>query len=172
MAFPFRFLCELLERLEKTPGGSSDTVIITTLFNERSSVIPRQEPGAIAFLPCLFPEHRPYRVFGLQKRQLESIIQQVQCLGPSRMEELQSLKGSGYLDFAASVERLMAITDCEPILGSELTLEEIDDTLDECLHLDTAPNLLLSISAVGERNQTKVSLLYCTHPPVRGAAGS
>ncbi|KAJ2975636.1 hypothetical protein NQ176_g5407 [Zarea fungicola] len=131
MAFPFGFLCKLLERLEKIPGGSSDTVIITTWFNERSSVIPRQEPGAIAFLPCLFPEQRPDRVFGLQERQLESIIQHAQCLGPSRVQQLQLLKASDHLDFAASVQRVMAIIDCEPRIGSEPALEEIDDTLDQ-----------------------------------------
>ncbi|KAJ2982027.1 hypothetical protein NQ176_g1655 [Zarea fungicola] len=131
MAFPFGFLCKLLERLEKIPGGSSDTVIITAWFNEHSSVIPRQGPAAITFLSCLFPEQRPDRVFGLQERQLESIIQHAQCLGPSRVQQLQSLKASGHLDFAASVERVMAITDCEPRIGSEPALEEIDDTLDQ-----------------------------------------
>lgn len=65
------------------------------------------------------------------ERQLENIIQRAQCFGSSRMVALQSLQSSGQLDFAASVERVMAITDCEPRVGSELSLEEIDDTLDQ-----------------------------------------
>lgn len=71
---PNRFLCELLEKLKIILGGSADTVIIAVWFNERSSVIPRQGHGAIAFLLCLLPKQRPDRVFGLQERQLENII--------------------------------------------------------------------------------------------------
>jgi DNA ligase-4 len=52
-------------------------------------------------LPCLFPERRPDRVFGLQERRLEGLIQRAQGIGSSRMKDLQIRKTSGGLDFVA-----------------------------------------------------------------------
>ncbi|KAH7127262.1 hypothetical protein EDB81DRAFT_907415 [Dactylonectria macrodidyma] len=63
----------------------------------------------------------------LQERQLEGIIQRAQCLGSYRMRDLQRWKTSGCLDFASSVEHVMAITDNESRAGREITLEELDD---------------------------------------------
>ncbi|KAH7114682.1 hypothetical protein EDB81DRAFT_873452 [Dactylonectria macrodidyma] len=139
MPFPFRLLCDLLGRLERNARRSSsidriqerDTVTILAWFNEHNAIIPRRGPEAVAFLSCLFPERRPDRVFGLQERQLEGIIQRAQCLGSSRMKDLQRWKTSGGLDFASSVERVMATTDCESRAGREVTLEELDDVLDQ-----------------------------------------
>ncbi|KAH7109337.1 hypothetical protein EDB81DRAFT_769177 [Dactylonectria macrodidyma] len=139
MPFPFRLLCDLLGRLERNARRSSsidriqerDTLTILAWFNEHNAIIPRRGPEAVAFLSCLFPERRPDRVFGLQERQLEGIIQRAQCLGSSRMKDLQRWKTSGGLDFASSVERVMATTDCESRAGREVTLEELDDVLDQ-----------------------------------------
>ncbi|KAH7124304.1 hypothetical protein EDB81DRAFT_912433 [Dactylonectria macrodidyma] len=108
MPFPFRLLCDLLERLERNARRSSsidrtqerDTLTILTWFNEHNAIIPRRGPEAVAFLSCLFPERRPDR-----------------CLGSSRMKDLQRWKISGGLGFASSVERV--------------TLEELDDILDQ-----------------------------------------
>ncbi|KAH7114600.1 hypothetical protein EDB81DRAFT_822200, partial [Dactylonectria macrodidyma] len=47
------------------------------------------------------------------------------------MKDLQRWKTSGGLDFASSVERVMATTDCESRAGREVTLEELDDVLDQ-----------------------------------------
>ncbi|KAH7117213.1 hypothetical protein B0J13DRAFT_652792 [Dactylonectria estremocensis] len=139
MPFPFRLLCDLLERLERNARRSSsidriqelDTLTILAWFNEHNAIIPRRGPEAVAFLSCLFPERRPDRVFGLQERQLEGIIQRAQCLGSSRMKDLQRWKTSGGLGFASSVERVMAITDSESRAGREVTLEELNDILDQ-----------------------------------------
>lgn len=184
MTFPFRFICELLERLEIKSAGplntdrlrGSDAGIIPTWFQKHSSAIPRQGPGAIAFLSCLFPERRPDRVFGLKERQLEHIIRRAHCLGSSRMVELQTLQSSGQLDFAASVERVTAITDCEPRVGPELTVEEIDNILDQVAALSSFSSANLR-EAVREKyghlssaNELLSRVFAQPRPAVRGCA--
>ncbi|KAH6881050.1 hypothetical protein B0T10DRAFT_580829 [Thelonectria olida] len=89
-------------------------------------------------------------MFGLQQRQLEGVIQRAQCLGLSRMKDLQRWKTSGGLDFASSVERVMATTDCESRAGPEVTLEEIDDVLDQVAALSS-----FSSASLRERVTTK-----------------
>ncbi|KAH7124504.1 hypothetical protein EDB81DRAFT_765325 [Dactylonectria macrodidyma] len=124
MPFPFRLLCDLLERLERNARRSSstdriqerDTLTILAWFNEHDTIIPRRGPETVAFLSCLFPERRPDRVF----------------------------------DFASSVERVMAITDSESGAGREITLEELDDTLDQ-----TAASSSFSSASLRERVTTK-----------------
>ena len=136
MPFPFSLLCELLNRLDQnrtkpSRTGDLDAKTVVAWFNKHSQIIPRRGPEAVAFLSCLFPKRRPDRVFGLQVRQLEKIIQRAQCLGSSRMKVLQNWKTSDGLDFASCVERVMAITDCEPRCDPNVTLEELDDILDQ-----------------------------------------
>lgn len=158
MPFPFRLLCDLLEGLERNARRSSsidrirerDTLTILAWFNKHNAIIPRRGPEAVAFLSCLFPERRPDRVFGLQERQLEGVIQRAQCLGSSRMKDLQRWKTSGGLDFASSVERVMAATDCESRAGREVTLEELDDALDQI-----AASSSFSSASLRERVTTK-----------------
>ncbi|KAH7308931.1 hypothetical protein B0I35DRAFT_359966 [Stachybotrys elegans] len=139
MPFPFSVLCNLLDGLERNAMSSSsidriqerDTHVISTWFDKHDAIISRQGPEAVAFLSCVFPERRPDRVFGLQQRWLEGIIQRAQGIGSSRMKNLQILKTSGGLDFASCVEHVMAKTDGEPRAGPEVTLEELDDILDQ-----------------------------------------
>lgn len=45
-------------------------------FNEHDQIIPRKGLEAVALLSCLFPEGRPDRVFNLQEKRLETILQQ------------------------------------------------------------------------------------------------
>ncbi|KFA48997.1 hypothetical protein S40293_09786 [Stachybotrys chartarum IBT 40293] len=145
MPFPFRILCDLLERLERHSRRSSgvdriqetDQLTILTWFEKYNATISRQGPEAAAFLSCLFPERRPDRIFGLQERQLEKIIQRAQCLGSSRMTDIRRLITNNGVDFASSVERVMATTDCEPRVGPEAILEEIDDVLDQVAALSS-----------------------------------
>jgi DNA ligase 4 len=47
------------------------------------------------------------------------------------MKDLQNWKTSDGLDFASCVERVMVVTDCEPSCGPNVTLEELDDILDQ-----------------------------------------
>ena len=139
MPFQFSSLCELLNGLDKNRTKSSsvgkisdlDTKIVVDWFNKHNGIIPRRGPEAVAFLSCLFPERSPDRVFSMQAGQLERIIQRVQCLGSSRMEVLQSWKASDGMDFASCVENVMAVTDCESRHGPNVTLEELNDILDQ-----------------------------------------
>ncbi|KAH7115533.1 hypothetical protein EDB81DRAFT_819669, partial [Dactylonectria macrodidyma] len=66
------------------------------------------------------------------------------------MKDLQRWKTSGVLDFASSVERVMAITDCESRTGREVTLEELDDILDQI-----AASSSFSSASLRERVTTK-----------------
>src|SRR5579871_6221972 len=134
MPFPFSSLCELLNRLDQNSTkpsrtGDLNAKTVVSWFSKHNQIFPRRGPEAVAFLSCLFPERRPDRVFGLQVRQLEKIIQRAQCLGSSRMKDLQNWKTSG-LDFASCIERVMAVTD-EPRCSPNVTLEELDDILDQ-----------------------------------------
>ncbi|KEY73852.1 hypothetical protein S7711_10132, partial [Stachybotrys chartarum IBT 7711] len=138
MSFPFNLLCDLLNRLETIPKSSSvdrtqeiQARTVVSWFYKHDEAIPRRGSEAIAFLSCLFPERRPDRVFGLSAIQLEKIIEQAQCLGSSRMKDLQRWKANDGADFASCVERVMKITDCEPRLGPNVTLDEIDEILDQ-----------------------------------------
>ncbi|KAH6883508.1 hypothetical protein B0T10DRAFT_580496 [Thelonectria olida] len=170
MPFPFRLLCDLLERLERNAKRSSsidriqelDQLTILAWFKKHNAIIPRRGSEAVAFLSCLFPERRSDRIFGLQQRQLEGVIQRAQCLGSSRMKDLQIWKTSGGLDFASSVERVMATTDCESRAGPEVTLEEIDDVLDQVAALSS-----FSSASLRERVTTKHGRLSCAHDLLR-----
>jgi DNA ligase 4 len=63
---------------------------VVAWFNKHDQIIPRKGPEAVAFLSCLFPERRPDRVFNLQEKRLEAIIQQAQCLGATRLKDLHN----------------------------------------------------------------------------------
>ncbi|KAK0710403.1 hypothetical protein B0T21DRAFT_415962 [Apiosordaria backusii] len=138
MPFPFRWLCDLLNQLESNSVRSSsidkirelDARTVVSWFNKHDEAIPRRGQEAVAFLSCLFPERRPDRVFGLSTRQLERIIQRAQCLGASRMKDLQKWKTNNGSDFASCVERVMVTTDYELRSGSGRTLDELNDIID------------------------------------------
>jgi DNA ligase 4 len=93
-------------------------------------------------------------VFSLQEGQLEKIIQQAQGLGSSRIEGLQSWRTTDGSDFVSCVERVLATTDCKPRHGPDMTLEELDNILDQI----AAMSVFLSISL---REKIKDSLLIC-----------
>ncbi|KAH7141583.1 hypothetical protein B0J13DRAFT_557075, partial [Dactylonectria estremocensis] len=65
-------------------------------------------------------------------------------------------KTSGGLDFASSVERVMAIIDGESTAGREVTLEELDDTLDQI-----AASSSFSSASLRERVTTKHGRSIC-----------
>ncbi|KAM4056452.1 ATP dependent DNA ligase [Hirsutella rhossiliensis] len=123
MPFPFKLLCDLLNELNCNSKWSikadkrqrHDSRVVLAWFNKHDGIIPRRGPGAVAFLPD--------RVFGLREKQLEPIIQRAQGLGSSRMEELQRWKTTDGPDFASCVEHSR--------IGSGVTLEELDEVLDQ-----------------------------------------
>jgi DNA ligase-4 len=138
MPFPFNSVFDFLNKLEKNRTKSSsngkiqdfDARTIAAWFNKYNDIIPRRGPEAVTFLSCLFSERRPDRVFGLQVRRLETIIQRAQCFGLTRMKDLQSWRTSDGMDFASCVEYVMAATDFEHRPGPNVTLEELDEILD------------------------------------------
>ena len=81
-------------------------------------------------MSCLFLERRPDRVFNLQEKKLESIIQQAQCLRAGRLKDLQSWRTSDGTDFASCVEHVMSATDSKPMPFPSITVEELDEILD------------------------------------------
>src|SRR5580693_3599697 len=96
MPFPFRLLCDILNELDQNRANKSmktiqrlNTHTVVGWFKKHNRIIPRKWPEAVAFLLCLFPERRPDRVFNLQEKRLETIIQQAQCLGATRLQDLQ-----------------------------------------------------------------------------------
>ncbi|KAF2174725.1 hypothetical protein K469DRAFT_685747 [Zopfia rhizophila CBS 207.26] len=150
MPFDFSILCELLNELDrnrarkssKTPNTlSSSNEIVVSWFNKHDRIIPREGPGAVAFLSCLFPERRADRVFNLQEKRLESIIKQAQGLGATRLKQLQNWRTRDGADFASCIKHLMSATDAGTRYGSSITLEELNETLDRV----TATSSFLSI---------------------------
>src|ERR1051326_3344307 len=140
MPFPFRLLCDLLNKLDwaRTKRASSkantDTTyarITTAWLEKHRQIIPRAGPEVVAFLSCVFPERRPDRVYELQEKRLEPIIQHAQCLGATRLEILRNWRTKNGSDFASCVERVISQTDAEPKPGPEVSLEDIDETLDQ-----------------------------------------
>jgi DNA ligase-4 len=159
MPFDFSVLCGLLNELDKnrtrktalnTPNSTVD--IFDNWFNKHDRMIPREGPGAVAFLSCLFPERRPDRVFNLQEKRLESIIVQAQGLGATRLKQLQRWRTRDGADFASCVEHLMSATDAETRCGSSVTLEELDETLDRIAATSSFSSIHLR-----ERMQAKYS---------------
>jgi DNA ligase 4 len=139
MAFLFRLLCDLLNELDYNRVYKSTTTVqiqrlnvqtVVSWFNKHDLIIPRKGPEAVAFLSCLFPERRPDRVFNLQEKRLESIIQQAQCLGAGRFKDLQSWRTSDGTDFVSCIERVMSATDSEPRPCPSIAVEELDEILD------------------------------------------
>jgi DNA ligase 4 len=92
----------------------------------------------------------------LQVGQLEKIIQQVQGLGSSRIEDLQSWRIINSSDFVLYIEYIITTTDCKSRYSPDITLEELDNILDQI----AAISVFLSISL---KNKNKDSLLICTN---------
>jgi DNA ligase-4 len=141
MAFKFRWLCDLLQTLEHNRLSkvstaartvNPDTQVVVTWFNKHNAQIPRSGEPAVAFLSCILPERRPDRVYSLQRRQLASIFGRSLGLGTGRMKELNSWQERDGADFPQSVEVVMAQAEFdEPLPGQEVTLEELNEALDE-----------------------------------------
>jgi DNA ligase 4 len=141
MAFKFRWLCDLLQtlehnRLSKASAAARtvdpDTQIIVAWFNKHNAQIPRRGEPAVAFLSCMFPERRPDRVYSLQRMRLASTFGRGLGLGTGRMKELNSWQERDGADFPRILEAVMAQAEfSEPLPGQEVTLEELDEALNE-----------------------------------------
>ena len=126
MSFCFRHICELFDTI-KSPGNIG--AVVHTWFDEHDADIPRHGPGAVAFLSCLFPEHRPDRVLGLYQSDLEPIIQSAHGLGQTRMKELQCWRNPDGPDFASAVQRALSLADNGPRSRDSVTIGQIEQVL-------------------------------------------
>jgi DNA ligase 4 len=91
MAFLFCLLYDLLNKLDYNRIYKLTTVqiqclniqTVATWFNKHDLIILRKGPEAVAFLLCIFPEHRPDRVFNLQEKNLNRLSNRFNALGPA-----------------------------------------------------------------------------------------
>ena len=140
MAFKFRWLCELLQDLEKNRATKSashsravnpDIQVTVQWFNKYNDRVPRHGTPSVAFLSCMFPERRPDRNFMLQRKRLTATIARSIGLGSTRRKELESWLARDGADLPDCVEKLMAQAEnADPTSCHELTLEELNADLD------------------------------------------
>ena len=164
MAFLFRLLCDLLNELDYNRVYKSTTTVqiqclnvqtVVAWFNKHDLIILQKGLRAVAFLSCLFPECRPDCVFNLQEKKLESIIQQAQCLGAGCLKDLQSWRASNSTDFVLCIEQVMSATDSEPMPFPSITIEELDEILDQI----AATSVFLSPDLKNRTEEKHVELL-------------
>ncbi|KAI1867972.1 uncharacterized protein JN550_006779 [Neoarthrinium moseri] len=134
MPFPFRHICDLLQRLEdevklaKKPTSSSQT-IIQEWFREHRVRLDAPDVDVSSILSTLLPERRTDRVYGIQVLTLEGIFGSAQSLAAARLRILRQYKtpGIGH-DLGDCVENILNITP-NAKQAIEVTVEEIDETL-------------------------------------------
>ena len=139
MPFPFRLVCDLLQRVQDIDDKPTSGTIIRTWFDQHRHLVDAAD--ATALLSTLLPASRPDRVYFVQTRRLESIIARalglVQQAAPqrrvhsSRLDELRRYRIPGSsADLAECVESILSATpnpDYSP--GAGVTVEQIDRTL-------------------------------------------
>ena len=73
MILPFAAVCELWEQLSCARKTKYAEAAVLEWFERHGPSIPRQRPGGLAVLSCLFPHKRPDRVYGLREKKLTGI---------------------------------------------------------------------------------------------------
>ena len=114
MFLEFLDVCVLFGKLSQSCSGNqihSDAIVRTWFQTHHSNL--RRGMGGLALPSCLFPERRPYRIYGLQEKHLERIIEK--ALG---------------LDFTSAVQQIMSGTEETPHPHEPMKIEEIEETLD------------------------------------------
>lgn len=113
MPFPFRFVCDLLQKLDdetrsKKRQRESSKAIIERWFCEHRKHLDAPETDAAAVLSTLLPERRTDRVYGIRVAKLESIIGRAMCLGATRLQQLREYTTPGLdKDLADCVEQVL-----------------------------------------------------------------
>lgn len=135
MSLQFLDVRQLGEQLScsKDPNGHESSV--HDWFERHRSNIQRQGQPALALLSSLLPEKRADRVYGLRARQPEDVITKAACLGPTRISELRRLQGRDGMDFASAIQQILAVTDDFSYPPRSLTVEEVDENLDQMASL-------------------------------------
>ncbi|KAH8652404.1 hypothetical protein BX600DRAFT_472501 [Xylariales sp. PMI_506] len=134
MPFPFRYICDLLQDLDDEVQSRKKTTLTSKSIVEKWFRHHRQRLDAstvdkCAVLSTLLPESRTDRVYGIQVTRLESIVNSALALGYSRAKELRRYHIPGLaVDLGDCVESILKSTP-NPTRPTEVTVEEIDETL-------------------------------------------
>ena len=141
MGFQFLYLCDLLSDIEafKLHGPpllakAAQTKVEQTIiqwFHRHRAIIDSSDNDAVALLSTLLPARRVDRVYGLQPLSLTRVLGRCFNLGISRRLDLERWKVPGCGDLAACVERVLASAEHPKQTGNEVTIEQIDTTLNE-----------------------------------------
>lgn len=133
MPFPYRYTCDLLQRIDDEQSAKKrkkpDNTIVKEWFLEHRLRLDAPTVDASAILSTLLPQRRTDRVYGIQASRLESIIGSALTLGHSRVKELRSYKTPALgRDLGDCVEAILTRTP-NPSRSEEVTVEEIDNAL-------------------------------------------
>ncbi|EED17777.1 ATP dependent DNA ligase domain protein [Talaromyces stipitatus ATCC 10500] len=140
MGFKFSYVCDLLSGLERNRhlkatstarAQNPDFRIISSWFLNYSKRLYDKDTDLLAVLSCLLPEKRPDRVYFLQHASLARIIGRCLYLGASRLKDLGRWQVSGGGDLGECVENVMSQAENQIPPGQEVTVEEIDNALQE-----------------------------------------
>lgn len=113
MPFLFRFICNLLQRLEdeghsKKKQKPSGKTIIEEWFRAHRKLLDAPDTDAAAILSTLLPQKRTDRVYAIQVQKLEGIIGRALCLGATRLNQLREYSIAGLKkDLADCVEHVL-----------------------------------------------------------------
>ncbi|KAI1798949.1 hypothetical protein F4811DRAFT_546277 [Daldinia bambusicola] len=164
MPFPYRYICDLLQQLDdKSHKDGHKQIparnIIEAWFREHRSRLDASENDPSAILSTLLPERRTDRVYLIQTARLESIFGKALLLGTSRLQELRRYKTPGLgVDLADCVEGILKRTPNDTQDCNELTVEEVDDTLN-CVAAAcrfSSPSVRASRRAQDSRDQDQI----------------
>ncbi|EEH36863.2 hypothetical protein PAAG_07281 [Paracoccidioides lutzii Pb01] len=140
MGFKFSYVCDLFSNLEanltlKVSTASikrnPDLATIESWFSHYAKQIHDGKTDRLALLSCLFPERRPERVFGLKEPSLVKVIGRCLLLGVTKRQELDSYRTCGNGDLGNCVERVMKQAEDDIHEESGVTVEEIDNVLNQ-----------------------------------------
>lgn len=140
---PLRFLhfCDLLAQLDSisshkppVPNNRRESLYretITKWFHKYNVSIDSTSTDAVIVLSALLPARRTDRVYGIQALSLTRKLRSCLHLGIGRWQQLDQWKQPGLGDLGDCVERVQAQAEVSvPLPGEEVTLEEIDRTLE------------------------------------------
>ncbi|OTB18922.1 hypothetical protein K445DRAFT_314775, partial [Daldinia sp. EC12] len=116
MPFPYRYICDLLQRLDDEshkddPKQIPARDIIEAWFREHRPRLDATDNDPSAILSTLLPERRTDRVYLIQAARLETIFGKALLLGASRLQELRRYRTPGLgVDLADCIEGILKRT--------------------------------------------------------------
>lgn len=142
MPLPFTHLVALLDPLsalytkspplKRTVLGAQSSSIITQWFDHHRPLFTSTRLEPVALFSLLFPELRCDRVYALREEGLVKVIARCLGLGVTRQRQLGEWRKDADGDLGKMVGRVMrAAENPSPPVGEEVTVEEIDEALEE-----------------------------------------